>query len=492
METSSAFLFFTFTVMLCLALPSSAADGSGYSNGASDEAPMEKAEKEALYSAIRGFVGDWWNGSDLYPDPCGWTAIQGVSCDLFNGQWYVTSLNIGPVHDNSLDCAAKPLFTSHLFDLRHLKSLSFYNCFVSPDQTLPSDTYWDALSGSLESIEFRSNPGLVGGIPSSFGSLLNLRSLVILENGLKGTLPENLGNIPGLQRLVLAGNRFTGPIPSTFGRLSELLILDMSRNYLAGQLPASIGDLASLLKLDLSNNLLQGKLPSELGKLRNLTLMDLRNNNFSGGLTQSLQEMESLEELALSGNPVNGELNILEWQNLKSLAVLDLSRMGLRGEIPETFPQLKKIRYLGLSNNSLSGVLPPDLETLPNLSALYVNGNNLTGEMKFSAGFYSRMGRRLGAWDNPSLCYNADELGPTGNFPCRVRPCGDEKLEEEEKEMTVGHISRGKRLGGDGDVGGNSYLLPPLGFPSNGVSGFQCCNFCVDVLLLAIVLNYFL
>ena len=40
------------------------------------EAPMVKTEQEALYSAIQGFVGKWWNGSDLYPDPCGWTPIQ--------------------------------------------------------------------------------------------------------------------------------------------------------------------------------------------------------------------------------------------------------------------------------------------------------------------------------------------------------------------------------------------------------------------------------
>ena len=39
-------------------------------------APMEKTEQKALYSAIQGFVGNWWNGSDLYPDPCGWTPIQ--------------------------------------------------------------------------------------------------------------------------------------------------------------------------------------------------------------------------------------------------------------------------------------------------------------------------------------------------------------------------------------------------------------------------------
>lgn len=412
-------------------------------------------------------------------------SLQGVSCDLFDGQWYVTSFNIGPVHENSLDCAAKPLFTPHLFDLEHLKSLSFFNCFVSPGQSLPPDSYWDKLSGSLETLEFRSNPGLSGGIPSSFGRLLNLWSLVIPENGLNGTVPTKLGDLSRLKRLVLAGNQFTGPIPCSFGGLSELLILDMSRNSLSGSLPPSIGNMASLLKLDLSNNMLQGNLTSELGKLRKLTLLDLRNNSFSGGLTQSLGMMESLEELVLSGNPTGGELGTLEWQNLKSLAVLDLSGMGLSGEIPETFSLLKKIRFLGLSNNGLSGILPPKLEDLPCLSALYINGNNLSGEIKFSSGFYSRMGRRFGAWDNPNLCYPAEELGPTGKIPYKVRPCRHRK-----KEMLGGPISRGKRLGVDGDAGENSYFLPTLGFSSNGVNGIQCCNFWVDVLLLALVSSY--
>lgn len=39
-------------------------------------APMVRAEQEALYNTIQDFVGKWWNGSDLYPDPCGWTPIQ--------------------------------------------------------------------------------------------------------------------------------------------------------------------------------------------------------------------------------------------------------------------------------------------------------------------------------------------------------------------------------------------------------------------------------
>lgn len=47
-----------------------------YGGGEIGIAPMEKAEQAALYSAIQGFMGNWWNGSDLFPDPCGWTLIE--------------------------------------------------------------------------------------------------------------------------------------------------------------------------------------------------------------------------------------------------------------------------------------------------------------------------------------------------------------------------------------------------------------------------------
>lgn len=42
----------------------------------SQMAPMAIKEQEALDSTIQEFVGSWWNGSNLYPDPCGWTPIQ--------------------------------------------------------------------------------------------------------------------------------------------------------------------------------------------------------------------------------------------------------------------------------------------------------------------------------------------------------------------------------------------------------------------------------
>ncbi|PQP93260.1 piriformospora indica-insensitive protein 2-like [Prunus yedoensis var. nudiflora] len=118
---------------------------------------MHKAEQQALYSAVQAFVGSWWNGSDLYPDPCGWTPIQGVYCDLYNDFWYVSVINIGPLYDNSLRCTTNiPEFSHHLFKLKHLKVLSFFSCFLSPSQNpiTISTSNWEKLANSLESWSF--------------------------------------------------------------------------------------------------------------------------------------------------------------------------------------------------------------------------------------------------------------------------------------------------------------------------------------------------
>ncbi|XWS64370.1 hypothetical protein CRYUN_Cryun06bG0180300 [Craigia yunnanensis] len=271
-----------------------------------EAAPMQKAEQAALYSAIQGFVGNWWNGSDLYPDPCGWTPIQALQ------------------------------FQSSIGD-------------VSPFL-----------------LKNMHGHGLHGQLPTSFGYLTKLQSLVLLENGLTGELPTTIGNLTSLNRLVLGGNRFTGQIPDSFGRLKEPLISDSSRNSLSGNLASALGGLTSLLKLDLSNNQLEGKLLGDVAHLKNLTLLDLRNNKLSGGLSQSVVEIHSLEELVLSRNPI--------------------------GEVPESLSGLKRLRFLGL------------------------------GVLKLSEDFYGKMGRRFGAWNNPNLCYPVGVMTAT-NAACGVKPC---------------------------------------------------------------------
>ncbi|KAF3437309.1 hypothetical protein FNV43_RR20062 [Rhamnella rubrinervis] len=425
-------------------------------------APMEIKEREALYSAIRGFVGKWWNGSDLYPDPCGWTPMQGVYCDLHHdGLWYVGAINIGPVYDNSLKCSSDAAFSQSLFNLQHLKALSFFNCFTFPHQNpvTISSLNWTKFANSLESLEFRSNPGLIGTIPTTIGSLRKLQSLVMLENGLSGKLPMEMGNLANLRKLVLQGNHFVGQIPSSFGFLSQLLILDSSRNNLSGSLPLSFGCLTSLLKLDLSTNLLEGNLPTELGRLKNLTLLDLGSNKFSGGLllAQSLQEMVSLEEMVISNNPIGGDLMSIEWENLQNLEILDLSNTALSGNIPESMAEMKRLRYLNLEKNNLSGTVSQKLGSLPSISTLYINGNNLTGELGFSEWFYRRIGRRFGAWENLNLCYRA-ELVSARYVPYGVKPC--------KQETSSGFNGVAIAKTSEENWTGNSHYVNSLGFAS--------------------------
>ncbi|XP_019439307.1 PREDICTED: piriformospora indica-insensitive protein 2-like [Lupinus angustifolius] len=407
-----AALCFVFLVMFCLC--------KGLDSPLS---PMDKKEKEAIYSVIQGFFGKWWNGSDLYPDPCGWTSIQGVSCEQYDdGFWYVTAINLGPVFDNSLTCSHDAKFPLQIFKLKHLKVLSLSSCFLYPNQNpvkLPI-SIWDTFSDSLESLTLRSNPGLVGSIPHQFGSLRSLQSLVLLENGLTGKLPPSIGNLVRLRQLVLAGNHLVGEVPVNYGRFSKLLIFDASRNNLSGALPSTFGFLDSLLKLDLSNNMLEKVLPKELGRLKNLTLLDVSHNKLRGGLVGTLMEFVSIKDLVLSNNPIGGDLLRVKWENFDNIETLDLSNTGLEGSVPESMAKMKRLRYLDLSNNNIIGSVPSSLENLPYLSALHINGNNLTGKLDFSEGFYMKMGRNFAAWNNSNLCYIAK---PTHPMLYGVKPC---------------------------------------------------------------------
>lgn len=335
--------------------------------------------------------------------------VQGVSCDFFNGFWHVTDLSLGQVYDNSLNCSSTAEFGYHLFELKYLRKLTFTDCFLSSHRKpvkIP-ESRWERLAYSLEHLEFRSNPGLTGGIPTALGCLTKLESLVLIENALTGELPPEIGNFVKLKRLVLSGNRFTGQIPDSLGGLNQLLILDASRNFLTGELPRSVGGLISLLKLDLSGNLLGGTLPREIGKLISVTLLDLSYNNFSGGLTES---------------GTGGDLTEIAWENLQNLEVLVLSNAGVNGILPNSMTEMKKLRFLGLNNNRLAGTVPPAFENLPCISALYLDRNNFTGKLEFSELFYEKIGSHFRASENVHLCCPLELLSSI-HSPAGVKPC---------------------------------------------------------------------
>lgn len=70
MKNNSRKIFYGFLILLPYIFGWSGADS------VSVIAPMEENEQLALYSTVQDFIGKDWNGSELYPDPCGWTPIQ--------------------------------------------------------------------------------------------------------------------------------------------------------------------------------------------------------------------------------------------------------------------------------------------------------------------------------------------------------------------------------------------------------------------------------
>ena len=173
--------------------------------------------------------------------------------------------------------------------------------------------------------------------------------------------------------------------------------------------------LAALEELSLENTSRIGELPPGLGNLVNLRVLNLRANEFSGMLPVELKNLVNLETFLISGNwdlqgclppsfediPEKGfghitfcvdvsereraalaalfdatdgpnwessdnwlsDAPLSEWSGVTteyygSVVGLDLSWIGLNGELPEELGNLRNLQTLLLSGNDLSGCIP--------------------------------------------------------------------------------------------------------------------------------------
>ncbi len=289
--------------------------------------------------------------------------------------------------------------------------------------TIPSEL------GNLSSLRTLSLWGnqLTGGIPKELGNLANLQSLNLNENRLTGEIPTELGGLDKLQWLNLLENRLTSEIPTELGSLAELRSINLVSNQLTGEIPTELGDLSELVRLSLSDNRLTGEIPTALENLSNLRELYVRGNPLTGCVPDGLRDVPSNDladlglpfcvELACStlagaSNGVNNpglvsdcvallaaldvlagtatlnwstDTPIADWSgvvldgNPGRVTELQLSGLGLDGEIPTELGSLANLRSLDLSDNQLTGPIPPELGDLVNLQELYLGGNTLTG-----------------------------------------------------------------------------------------------------------------
>ncbi|XP_021752994.1 receptor protein kinase-like protein ZAR1 [Chenopodium quinoa] len=176
---------------------------------------------------------------------------------------------------------------------------------------------------------------LLGYLPSSIGSLSELRHVNLRSNRFYGPLPLNLFQVKGLQSLVLFGNFFYGSLPSEIGKLIYLQNLDLSQNFLNGSLPSSILQCKRLKNLVLSHNNFSGSLPNGFGRvLVGLEKLDLSYNKFNGSIPNDLGNLSSLQGTA------------------------DFSHNLFSGLIPASLGELPEKVYIDLTYNNLSGPIP--------------------------------------------------------------------------------------------------------------------------------------
>lgn len=234
-----------------------------------------------------------------------------------------------------------------------------------------------------------------------------LQTLDLSFNSVSGPIPVSFSNLTLLHRLALSSNSFTGPVPDSLGSLQRLQELYLDNNCLTGSVPRSINFLFSLKRLDLQQNNLSGELP-DLSQLRNLCYVDLSDNQITGG-TALDRLPPSIIELSLRNNSVRGDfrVNVAE---LRWLQVLDMSYNELSGTIPPSlfhhpclqqltishnnFTWVRRPKNMGatmtsrlvavdLSYNELHGRLPEFLAWMPELSALSLEHNKLSGTIPF-------------------------------------------------------------------------------------------------------------
>jgi|GEM_PF-1182380 len=247
---------------------------------------------------------------------------------------------------------------------------------------------------------------LSGEIPASFANLTRLFDLVLWGNNLTGEIPAFIANFPNLETLSLEFNQLEGPIPSFLGQLTNLRELYLDQNQLSGPIPPELGNLVNLLSVFLGDNDLTGPIPTELfsiegllvlsipdaglsgsvpAELANLTqlvTLDLGENSYSGEFPEEVQQLFLLASLFLNDNLFTGEIPEEIGFTLPNLTELSLAGNLFEGSIPASIQELEILRWLDLGRNQLSGSIP-DMNANQRLRFLYLDNNNLTGDISF-------------------------------------------------------------------------------------------------------------
>jgi len=115
------------------------------------------------------------------------------------------------------------------------------------------------------------------------------------------------------------------------------------------------------------------------------TYLNLSEMGLSGEIPSEIGDLTNLTNLDLGGNQLSGEIPS-EIGDLTNLTVLDLGGNQILGEIPSEICNLTNLTELELGGNQLSGEIPSCIGNLTNLTFIHLEYNQLSGEIPSEIG----------------------------------------------------------------------------------------------------------
>ncbi|KAJ4755092.1 Leucine-rich receptor-like protein kinase family protein [Rhynchospora pubera] len=245
------------------------------------------------------------------------------------------------------------------------------------------------LCGSINYLDLSGN-NLTGGLPSSFISCSSLETINLSGNQLSGDFVEKvISTMSSLEVLQISFNNLTGANTlSALASCPSLRVIDLSSNELTGTIPPGLcSAFPSLERLYLPDNYLTGTVPPEVGNCTSLLSVDLSFNNLAGTVPAQLYQLPRLVDLVMWANNFTGEIpDILCTNSGAPLETLVLSYNLMNGTIPKSLAKCSNLIWLSLSGNRLTGGLPEGFGNLQKLAILQLNKNELTGNVPAELG----------------------------------------------------------------------------------------------------------
>ncbi|KAM0880077.1 hypothetical protein ACQ4PT_033823 [Festuca glaucescens] len=288
-----------------------------------------------------------------------------------NWFWGVTSLKSLYIYD----CGFAGAFPDELGNLTLLETLYMSdNNFVG---MIPA-----TLSGlcNLQSLTLSNNiisgdiADLIYRLPTC--SWKNLQVLSLEGNNITGTTLEAVLHLTSLQVFNVISNDLRGRVPVEIGTLANLTTLYLADNGFSGVLSEShFAGLTNLKQIDLSNNHLEVIVGPDWVPPFNLNWAEFGSCHLGSRFPQWLRWQKDIDKLHIPNTGIIGELPIWFWTSISRVTSLDISLNQISGKLPLSL-EFMSVRRLLLQSNQLTGLVP----LLPrSVEILDISRNNLTG-----------------------------------------------------------------------------------------------------------------